>query len=406
MQVDRKSHPHMMVITNEVSTLEAEHLKRLQISDAEALEDRSVGRSRNKRFTDPTSASRAVGRPLARVAPQGDTLRPLLMPGTYGNPSLVLPYMYPAVMHGQPRPQAVAPRQLPPYVFNALQANGRPSGDSNDVGSMNNGRKRVGNSQMQQTHWADSATVEGALASAQGGTEGSGSCATTSENGGDRKLSADGKSNTLTVQAADFEAGPSQVRNTGSSGQPTRARDRTPCAFFIKTGSCAYGDRCKFDHPYDKAPRVDYNSLGLPLRPDEPTCTFYVKNWQCAFGHTCKFNHPEPSQGFTPAAQALTSPVHETPSPTAASLGISVGSHHAMMYHSPPNMGTLAPYPLTMPYQAVPTLHPQMNLTALNYHPPHMANAGAYPVLISSRQNRNFRFQRQTESNEQSYRRE
>jgi hypothetical protein len=55
---------------------------------------------------------------------------------------------------------------------------------------------------------------------------------------------------------------------------------RQPCAFFLKTGSCAYGDRCKFDHPYGQAPRVAFNSLGLPLRPEEPPCSYYLKNYK------------------------------------------------------------------------------------------------------------------------------
>ena len=122
--------------------------------------------------------------------------------------------------------------------------------------------------------------------------------------------------------------------------------ERQPCAFFLKTGTCAYGDRwvqrctaafrseelgapgpprpcmrpggggraeppcraqsrvaqqeltrrlgppsappspparsaanrrCKFEHPYELAPHVEFNSLGLPLRPSEPECSYYMK---------------------------------------------------------------------------------------------------------------------------------
>ena len=63
-----------------------------------------------------------------------------------------------------------------------------------------------------------------------------------------------------------------------------------PCAFFLRTGSCAYGNRCKFHHPMELAPHVEYNRLGLPLRPGEPDCHYYLKTFQCAFGHTCKVN--------------------------------------------------------------------------------------------------------------------
>ena len=39
---------------------------------------------------------------------------------------------------------------------------------------------------------------------------------------------------------------------------------------------------CKFAHPYDQAPKVEFNALGLPLRPGEPECSFYVKNFRQA----------------------------------------------------------------------------------------------------------------------------
>ena len=67
----------------------------------------------------------------------------------------------------------------------------------------------------------------------------------------------------------------------------------TACAFFLKTGTCAYGDKCKFSHPLDKVPIIHFNTLGLPLRPGEPDCAFYMKTLRCGFGASCKFNHPE-----------------------------------------------------------------------------------------------------------------
>lgn len=99
------------------------------------------------------------------------------------------------------------------------------------------------------------------------------------------------------------QAPSSNGQTPSSNGQAPSSREQAACAFFLKTGTCAYGDRCKFAHPYDRAPSVEFNSLGLPLRPDEPVCTFFLKNLRCAFGHTCKFHHPE--MMYAPARMAF-----------------------------------------------------------------------------------------------------
>ena len=51
--------------------------------------------------------------------------------------------------------------------------------------------------------------------------------------------------------------------------------------------------RCKFHHTIDKAPKISFNSIGLPLRPREPVCAFYLRNRRCAYRQLCKFHHPE-----------------------------------------------------------------------------------------------------------------
>ncbi|GFH16766.1 uncharacterized protein HaLaN_13257 [Haematococcus lacustris] len=61
------------------------------------------------------------------------------------------------------------------------------------------------------------------------------------------------------------------------------------CTFFVRTGTCAYGDRCKFLHPAD-CPPPQLNSAGYPLRNTDPICAHYLKKGWCAFGITCKFH--------------------------------------------------------------------------------------------------------------------
>lgn len=62
------------------------------------------------------------------------------------------------------------------------------------------------------------------------------------------------------------------------------------CDFYARSGHCAYGETCRFDHPPEYA--VKLNAKGLPLRPDEEICVYWKRNGECKFGPSCKFNHP------------------------------------------------------------------------------------------------------------------
>ncbi|XP_068659322.1 zinc finger CCCH domain-containing protein 32-like isoform X1 [Aristolochia californica] len=78
------------------------------------------------------------------------------------------------------------------------------------------------------------------------------------------------------------------------------------CQYFLKTGTCKFGASCKYHHPKSgggSVSPVSLNYYGYPLRPGEKECSYYVKTGQCKFGVTCKFHHPPPS-GFTVPAPA------------------------------------------------------------------------------------------------------
>eukprot|EP00803_Ostreobium_quekettii_P000877 evm.model.scf_713.1 EVM.evm.TU.scf_713.1 scf_713:28311-29375(+) len=70
--------------------------------------------------------------------------------------------------------------------------------------------------------------------------------------------------------------------------------EREICKYFLRTGTCGYGDKCRYHHPAN-AGRPALNALGYPMRDGERPCSFYVKHSWCGFGATCKFHHPEPS---------------------------------------------------------------------------------------------------------------
>ncbi|CAM6051845.1 unnamed protein product [Sphagnum compactum] len=100
-----------------------------------------------------------------------------------------------------------------------------------------------------------------------------------------------------------------------TSGTPTdpaslpQRPGETVCAYYMKTGECKYGIKCRFDHPKDRPEPTSHNdptqkvvtpirsaalnSKGLPIRPGEIDCVYYCKTGSCKYGASCRFNHPE-----------------------------------------------------------------------------------------------------------------
>ncbi|KAL5061830.1 hypothetical protein RYX36_023567 [Vicia faba] len=76
------------------------------------------------------------------------------------------------------------------------------------------------------------------------------------------------------------------------------------CDFFMKTGICKFGERCKYHHPVDRSTsslskpqsNVKLTPAGLPRREDVELCPYYLKTGTCKFGATCKFDHPPPGE--------------------------------------------------------------------------------------------------------------
>ncbi|CAH9071801.1 unnamed protein product [Cuscuta europaea] len=98
------------------------------------------------------------------------------------------------------------------------------------------------------------------------------------------------------------------ARSTRTSGgeYPERV-DQPLCQFYMKTGMCKFGPSCKYHHPRQgnvSAP-VTINVYGYPSRPGETECAYYIRTGQCKFGVTCRFHHPQPTiaaQGPLPGA--------------------------------------------------------------------------------------------------------
>ncbi|XP_059280630.1 zinc finger CCCH domain-containing protein 58 [Lycium ferocissimum] len=90
-----------------------------------------------------------------------------------------------------------------------------------------------------------------------------------------------------------------------TSGEYPERVGQPVCQYYMRTGMCKFGASCKYHHPRQgggsPAP-VTVNIHGYPLRPGEKDCSYYVKTGECKFGVTCKFNHPHPAGAQVPAA--------------------------------------------------------------------------------------------------------
>ncbi|XP_060675517.1 zinc finger CCCH domain-containing protein 37 isoform X2 [Ziziphus jujuba] len=91
------------------------------------------------------------------------------------------------------------------------------------------------------------------------------------------------------------------------------------CDYYMKTGECKFGERCKYHHPIDRsAPTLSTASqvqqettkltlAGLPRREGSIICPYYMKTGTCKYGATCKFDHPPPGEAMAMATSQGTS---------------------------------------------------------------------------------------------------
>ncbi|RXI02636.1 hypothetical protein DVH24_002714 [Malus domestica] len=57
------------------------------------------------------------------------------------------------------------------------------------------------------------------------------------------------------------------------------------CVYYMRTGFCGYGGRCRYNHPRDRAAVVAaVRATGdYPERVGEPICQYYLKTGTCIF---------------------------------------------------------------------------------------------------------------------------
>ncbi|KAJ0259875.1 Zinc finger CCCH domain-containing protein 26 [Hirschfeldia incana] len=88
--------------------------------------------------------------------------------------------------------------------------------------------------------------------------------------------------------------------------------ERAECWFFMKNGTCKYGDNCKYSHPKERMvlsqPPNLFNSVVLPARPGQPACGNFKAYGFCKYGASCKFDHPVPVNPYQYAGLTVPSP--------------------------------------------------------------------------------------------------
>ncbi|XP_028102409.1 zinc finger CCCH domain-containing protein 34-like isoform X1 [Camellia sinensis] len=118
------------------------------------------------------------------------------------------------------------------------------------------------------------------------------------------------------------------VMRAGGGEFPERVGEPV-CQYYMRTGMCKFGASCKYHHPQQgggSAIPMTLNIYGYPFRPGEKECSYYVKTGQCKFGVTCKFHHPHPAGIQMPAPNAGPLPM---PAPVPAAIYPSIQSPSA-----------------------------------------------------------------------------
>ncbi|XP_042496463.1 zinc finger CCCH domain-containing protein 67-like isoform X2 [Macadamia integrifolia] len=77
--------------------------------------------------------------------------------------------------------------------------------------------------------------------------------------------------------------------------------EQQECKYYLRSGGCKFGKACRYNHSRGKTmlppppPPVDFNFLGLPIRPGERECPYYMRTGSCKYGPNCRFHHPDPT---------------------------------------------------------------------------------------------------------------
>ena len=88
-------------------------------------------------------------------------------------------------------------------------------------------------------------------------------------------------------------ADPARLTAALVNGHPIRP-GQPDCSFFVSSGLCKFGEKCKYNHPPEKAaiPPTGMVNGKYPVRPNKPVCQYWSTTGDCKYGDECSFNHP------------------------------------------------------------------------------------------------------------------
>lgn len=178
----------------------------------------------------------------------------------------------------------------------------------------------------------------------------------------------------------------------GAADYPERVGE-PDCQYYLRTGTCKFGDSCKFHHPRNAGGSlisVPLNIYGYPLRLGEKECSYYLKTGQCKFGNTCKFHHPQPAGISMPATAHPFYPTVQSPSALSEQYGCASTNYRVSR---PPIItgsyvpGTYGPFLLHTGVVPVPNWGPYTGPITPGFSPGAQASVGAASVYGVSQLN-------------------
>eukprot|EP01018_Ginkgo_biloba_P014177 Gb_39550 [translate_table: standard] len=95
-----------------------------------------------------------------------------------------------------------------------------------------------------------------------------------------------------------FNHPPKIKKATVNKGDLPERFGQPECQYYMKIGTCKFGATCKYHHPRDRVGsgvQAQLNFIGLPMRLGEKDCVYYMRTGSCKYGLTCKFHHPQPA---------------------------------------------------------------------------------------------------------------